>query len=507
MATFERPGVYVSEVLNPPQQIASEQGSSTGMIAGVLDRGPTSPTLVRSWTEYRRHFGSFEGGDMAYAAYQYFLNGGTALYVTRVVNTLSVVTSSVTLDDRATSPVSTLTISAISPGVWGDDISVSITDGTEATRFNLLVYEGGTGLGNLRETWNDLSMDPTDAQYVERVVNHPRTGSGLVVAVDEDSASTSPEDVPAAVAFAALTGGDDGLAPVEADFDDLFATDGTAVLDEVGEPFNLNIPGWTVSTLINSAIAYAEYRGDVFVVIDPQKDRTVDQITTEVKNYTESSYGGVFYPNIWIGDPATNDAGSVKLVHPGGAVLGRFAATDSQFGPWKAAAGISVGIRSAVQLERKLSDPELATLNANHVNAIRNIRGTGIRIMGARTLKLRQADMYIPVRRTLIYIKDNLKRNTEFALFEPNDPRLWAQIRSAVSGFLRSVYLDGGLQGNSPSEAFYVKCDAELNTESVIAQGQVKIEVGVALLRPAEFVVITVGQWYGGSATASESTG
>jgi phage tail sheath protein FI len=149
----------------------------------------------------------------------------------------------------------------------------------------------------------------------------------------------------------------------------------------------------------------------------------------------------------------------------------------------------------------KLTNAELDSLNSAvaPVNAIRFIPGSGIVVMGARTLKAGLIDKYIPVRRTLVYLRKSLTDLTEFAIFEPNDATLWRRITNTVSAFLTDFWSQGGLRGTLPSEAFFVKCDSETNPLAKVDNGEVNLEVGVALQRPAEFVIIKIGQYDGGT--------
>jgi phage tail sheath protein FI len=133
------------------------------------------------------------------------------------------------------------------------------------------------------------------------------------------------------------------------------------------------------------------------------------------------------------------------------------------------------------------------------VNAIRYITGSGIVAMGARTLNPAYIDKYVPVRRTLIYLRKAMTDLTQFAIFEPNDEKLWRRINASLDGFLRDFWRQGGLRGTAPAQAFFVKCDADNNPQASIDNGYVNIEVGVALQRPAEFVVIKISQFDGGT--------
>lgn len=499
MPSFKRPGVYVEEVLG--QSFSPSVGSlSAGAIHGAHNRGPVSePTLVTSFSEYKTVYGGFEEGDLSYAAYLFFRAGGQRLYVNRVEGSGAAAGTRV-LNDRAGSPLATLQVDALNSGEWGNSIYIEISDGadtdadTNADRFNLIVYFGGSANSDIVERWMDLSMDSTDDRYVENVINHVTAGSNYISVADQESASAHPENIPAVQAATVLTGGSDGTAPnaaaIEAAINDF---------DVVAEAFALNLPNIDGTSTIDAATSYAEGRGDVFVFIDPAVGATVAGIQTTQAGYAVSSYGALYFPRVWFSDPNSAQKGALRLLPPGAAVMGMTCRTDDTRGVWKAPAGLSARLAGAVALETKLTSTDLDDLNDGHVNAIRNVPGAGIVVMGARTLKTYQIDRYVPVRRTLNYVKSSISDLTGFAVFEPNDQNLWNTINARVGEFLRDLWNEGGLAGNTQEQAFYVKCDADLNTQQVIDAGEVKLEVGVALLQPAEFVVLRVGQWQGGS--------
>jgi phage tail sheath protein FI len=141
--------------------------------------------------------------------------------------------------------------------------------------------------------------------------------------------------------------------------------------------------------------------------------------------------------------------------------------------------------------------------NVNHVNCIRTIAGGGTIINGARTLAKGRPDKYIPIRRTLSYLRVALADQTQFAVFEPNDERLWSRIKIALSSTLTDFWAKGNLKGSNPDSAFYILCDSTNNTQSSIEDGYVNIEVGIALQYPAEFVVINLTQWAGGNSAGT----
>jgi phage tail sheath protein FI len=177
--------------------------------------------------------------------------------------------------------------------------------------------------------------------------------------------------------------------------------------------------------------------------------------------------------------------------------VGLYLQTDKQSGPFKAPAGVGAVIRGALALEKSLTSRELDDLNASvsPVNAIRNLPGAGIVVMGARTLlQDGTANKYVNMHRSLIYIKKRMSDLTTFALFENNNEDLWRRLRTTLGAFLNEYRNQNGLRGTSAAQAYFVKVDAENNTAETIANGEVHIEVGVALQYPAEFVVINLSQ-------------
>ncbi len=260
----------------------------------------------------------------------------------------------------------------------------------------------------------------------------------------------------------------------------------------------LNNSTWS-NTVINAAVTWAE-SGDGYVVADTAPDLAPAAAVSAAAGYSVSSRIAVYYPHVFIKDINGNSGAALRKIGPAGAMAGLYLATDRANGPWKTPAGLGTKVQAALSLERAFSSSELDTLNsaATPVNAIRQLPGTGIVVMGGRTLKQdNTANRYVAMRRSLIYIKKNLSDLSQFALFESNTEELWSRIVTTLGSFLNTYRNQGGLRGTTPAEAYYVKCDAENNTNASIAQGFVNIEVGVALEYPAEFVVINLSQLTG----------
>lgn len=493
---FQRPGVYVEETLNPIQPVVGANSDSIAAFIGVNDRGPVStPTLVTSWSQYVSTFGSWNStssNELPLAVYMYFSNGGSQCYVVRVANTAT--TASRSLNDRAVSPSATLSISANTPGVWGNNLNISISNSVTTGYFDLTVYYGGTTDANIVERFTDLSMTTTDTRYAITTVNGTSQYVGLV---DLNSGNTGATRNPAVVTNQTLASGGNGNAVATSDYSSALSSFDTVLASLV-----LNAPGITTTATVNALITYAASRNDVFVLIDGQDNTVLNQLALAA-TYTASSLAAVYYPPLVISDPTASigsTSGLTKTVGAGAAVAGLIASTDASRGVFKAPAGLQARLAGVVST-RQLTNANLDALNsaAAPVNAIKFVPGSGYVVMGARTLKPGYVDKYVPVRRTLIYLRKSLTDLTQFAIFEPNDAALWRRMNAAVSSFLTEFWSQGGLRGATPSEAFFVKVDAENNPQYLIDNGEVHIEVGVALQRPAEFVVIKIGQFDGGT--------
>lgn len=497
MPSYKRPGVFVEETLSPADA-RSQNGGSSACFVGAYQRGSTAPTFVDSFTQFTNLYGSLNPTfDLSMAVFTYFGNGGTGAWISRVVGS-GASAATLTLSDRAATPLATLAVAAANPGAWGNNLFLAITDSGITGRFNFTVYYGGTTDANVVENFQDVAMTPTDSRYVVTLVN---SQSKYVSVVDQFSTTAAPNNVPAArtasAGNAVLSGGTDGSAPVANDY-----LSSVQQLDTVQGPLVINLPGISSTSTLNPIVSYCESRGDAFLVMDPGIGRSPSQIVTDFTGATSSSYGAVYYPRIKILDPIATVPNVQRTIAPGGAVMGSYMRQDAYAGPFRAPAGVISGIIPAIDVERLLTPTDLDNLNTSTppINVIRPVPNSGICIMGARTLKPGYSDRYINVRRSLIYIRKNLIDITQFALFEPNDERLWTRINTSVGSFLRQYYQKGGLRGTTVQDAYYVKCDSSINTPASIAAGVVNIEIGVAVQYPAEFVIIRLGQFDGGAA-------
>ncbi|MGH6691408.1 MAG: phage tail sheath family protein, partial [Gammaproteobacteria bacterium] len=183
-----------------------------------------------------------------------------------------------------------------------------------------------------------------------------------------------------------------------------------------------------------------------------------------------------------------------RFVPPSGHVAGIFARTDVTRGVWKAPAGIEATVAEAVGLQYQLLDAEQDLLNPVSLNCLRQFPGVGIVSWGTRTLSPDPEWRYVPVRRMGLFLKESLRRGLQWAVFEPNGERLWANIRQTVASFLYNEWFNGALLGAKREEAYFVKCDRSTMTQNDLDNGRLVCLVGVAALKPAEFVIFRIGQ-------------
>jgi hypothetical protein len=211
----------------------------------------------------------------------------------------------------------------------------------------------------------------------------------------------------------------------------------------------------------------------------------------------DSSYAALYYPWIKVADLSGSGSTS-KIIPPSGHMIGVYNRVDANRGVHKAPANEVVS--GAVDLELKISKGEQDLLNPIGVNCIRTFPGRGIRVWGARTLSSNGAWRYISVRRLFIMVEASMEIGLAWVVFEPNDYTLWAKVTRDVTSFLRVIWRSGALFGATPEQAFYVKCDEELNPLEIRDLGQLIIEVGLAPVKPAEFVIFRISQWAGANA-------
>jgi uncharacterized protein len=511
---YERPGIFITESLNPLGGNTSVPGEAVGCFAAAYNQGPITPTFVKSWSKYTQLFGNFgvaNGNLLPYAVYQFFANGGTGCFILRIANS-DAVTASANLQDINSPPDNVLTVNASSPGAWGNGVYVAITTAGNTGRFNFQVYSGGTASSNLVENFIDLSINPADPRNVISVVNSSISGSNYVslISTIPGSYQAGVSD-PALISPTLLTGGSDGVTAPD------LATSIPVSLDMLqGQILNVNLPGVTDITTLNGLVAWAEGRGDVMFVIDGPTPAPPETSADVVQNYvnmvtggspvTSSTYATLYAPWILVADPASSLPGATVWLPPGGTVLGVWSRTDTKKGPYQSPAGISFGQVNVIDFEARFTNDDLDTLNVNNINALRFVPGYFPAIMGARTLEQGYPDRYVAVRRELIKLEHDFTYLLQFALFEPNDVTLWNQITYVITNYLTQQLQAGVFGGSTPANSFNVLCDDTNNTPATAQAGIVNVSVAVSLLSPAEFILINISQFQNTGTTVTTTS-
>ena len=264
---------------------------------------------------------------------------------------------------------------------------------------------------------------------------------------------------------------------------------GLKCFEEVDEIAIVAAPGQISAAVQDALLTHCETRKDRFAILDSPE--TISGGIDRLPKPRDSKYGAYYFPWIQVYDP---DKGNV-YVPPSGHIAGVYSRTDSERGVHKAPANEQ--IRGALGLKYDVSKGEQDLLNPKGINAIRNLNGA-VRIWGARTLSTDPSWRYINVRRLFIMVESSIERATQWVVFEPNDHRLWKRVTRTISSFLTLLWRNGALMGTSPEQAFYVKCDEETNPAEVVDAGQLVVEIGLAPVKPAEFVIFRIGQMASG---------
>ncbi len=519
MAEYLHPGVYIEEIERGPRPIEGVP-TSTAAILGEAERGPITPRLVTSYKDYQRWFGDVFGDTkfLPYAVNGFFENGGKRAFICRLVG-----------DGAATAQAAfgEFSIKAAGPGSWGSKVFAKIEPSTTKNkdgnsigfRLRLAYWSVGepfdpfiaenrtkTPRPSLIEDFDDLVVEETSPDYYGKRLpfidldkgdanqgaessalgvlvrnvgvpagTRPGDGAQVLEGGANDTNSLGTDDYKGLVAGGRSV--EQGLAALERDpYRDVALVHAPAVSTEIAKEI----------------VTHCEKLRFRFAVIDSEKGKssTTDlNPRDQVKGITDSSYAGFYYPWIVTSDPRT---GARKLLPPGGTVLGVYARTDTERGVFKAPANEIV--RGALALEYDINDETQDDLNPKGVNVIRSFPGRGIRVWGARTITSNALWKYVSVRRLFIFLERSIYEGTQWVVFEPNDDRLWARVVDTIRLFLRTQWRLGALFGRTEQEAFFITCDRTTMSQDDILNGRLICEIGIAPVRPAEFVIFRIFQ-------------
>lgn len=238
-----------------------------------------------------------------------------------------------------------------------------------------------------------------------------------------------------------------------------------------------------VPELADELINQCERLKDRFVIFDALKSQNPSSVTKP----HESSYAALYYPWINVKPEGVNQT---VMVPPGGHIAGIYVRIDTQRGIHKAPA--NVVIEGALSLETAINDTQQASLDLQRINCIRHFEGRGILAWGARTLSMDPDFKYINVRRLLIFLEQSIKSGTEWTVFEPNNEVTWVKVKGQVDNFLMQAWKNGMLMGIKPAEAYFVKCDRSTMTQNDLENHRLILQIGVAIVKPAEFLVFSL---------------
>ncbi|HKS44903.1 MAG TPA: phage tail sheath subtilisin-like domain-containing protein [Amycolatopsis sp.] len=511
MPTYLSPGVYVEEAEAGSRPIEGV-GTSVAAFVGFAQQGPfDTATLVSNWTQFTSIYGEFvDGFYLAQAVYGYFLNGGTNCYIVRIGGARGNGNGrrpELTAGPQATLGGYRVLARELPAGTKASDITVEVADSGDENapddRFTLLVKQNG----KVAETHNVTTKRTKDniitvVREKSKLIAIEEVGGGALTKPEKGTVALqeAPAPVPTTVAPDDFVG----------DVSDRTGFSGLEAVDEITMVIVPDLMSQyergaidleAVKSVQLAMIAHCELMGNRLAILDPPPGLSPQQVKDWRTDYAgyDSKYAALYYPWIKVFDPGS---GINKFVPPSGHMAGVWARTDSTRGVHKAP-GNEV-VQGAVSLATQVTKAEQDLLNPIGVNCIRSFSGRGIRVWGARTLSSDPAWRYLNVRRLFNYFEESILNGTQWVVFEPNDEALWARIRRTISSFLVTEWRKGALFGLTPDEAFYVKCDRETNPAESIDLGQVLCEVGIAPVKPAEFVVFRLAQIQGGTSLVNE---
>jgi hypothetical protein len=556
MAEYLSPGVYVEEFDSASPPLAGVSTSTAGFL-GLAERGPVEglPVLVTSMNDFRRTFGGYLSENqfgtyryLAYAVDQFFVNGGSRAYIMRVA-------PSDAKTAQYDGPL--FAVAAKNPGAWGNQIQLFCQPASKARtqiyedlggrkyrvknsagfqEGDAVVFVGGeepvrttvvsvrdnvieladslgddvvdTGLlpvkvlqtqefnlqvvyGDETETYENVSFNAAAANYVDKAVSR----SALVEVTAKSGASIADLFAEGDTYAVLLSGGSDGsLSGVDASV--FIGEDrgpgkrtGIQAFVDNDEVSLMAIPGVTEPAVQLALVSHCENLGSRFAVLDIPRDKTKVPDVLAHRDIFDSSYAAMYNPWVQVFDPLEKRN---IFIPPSGSVLGVYARSDNTRGVEKAPA--NEVLRGVTGLAVQYNKGEQDILNPKGVNLIRSFTGQGIRIWGARTLSSNALWKYVNIRRLFIFIEESIKAGTNWVVFEPNDERLWARVHRTIDAFLTRVWRSGALMGASPNEAFFIDIGRNTMTQDDIDNGRLICVIGIAPVKPAEFIIFRITQ-------------
>jgi uncharacterized protein len=541
MPEYLYPGVYVEEIDTGNKPIEGVSTSTVGFL-GIAERGPDLPTYITSFGDFQRSYGSYfkeNGTDryLAYAVEGFFLNGGLRCYVQRVFHKDS--TNPGNSAQKAADPTDgSMTVTAIGSGAWGNRIAYAIGNASlkDPTLFKLTILYWSAALPAdvanpvptdpapspfALEVFDNLSPDPTKSTFYENQINFV---SNLVTVAQQsparpantpDLAANPPLRPPWSPAntLKLLSNGSDGqisqganslIVPGDFKGDDSDPKNKTGLealadYDDISilccpDEFYRDPRDSTIAGYLVDQCEIMKYRFAILQAPESHPPTPRPNTAEQLPYVSKRGYAAYYYPWLWIVSPVT---GAQIQIPPGGHVAGIYARSDTNRGVHKDPANEPIfGID---HLQVQTNNQQQAALNPIGVNVLRYFKGQGNLVWGGRTTSSDPDWKYINVRRLFIFVEKSIELGTRWVVFEPNDEPLWKRVIRSVSDFLTGLWKDGMLQGQTKEQAYFVKCDRTTMTQADIDNGRLIMVIGIAPVKPAEFVIFRIGQWTGGS--------
>ena len=571
MAEYLSPGVYVEEFESGGKPMEGVSTSTAGFI-GLAERGPVEgvPQLVTNFSDFKRIYGGYlsesEFGEyrfLAYAVEHFFINGGSRCFVSRVAPGDAKCAEGFAPAQEGAA----LIFTAKNPGLWGDNIRVTISPASKAKTQILEILDTPTGKKYLVkngagfnagdvvaytdkkeviynkvlksqdnvlefaedfdegvvdknllpiktistcefslevkyddqvELYENLSFNVEASNFVTKRTAKSDLVSVACGALPEGStppfASLCAAEDQALAAVSLAGGGNGSVASLSAA--DFIGVDNGAGKRTGIQSFLDNdmvsimaVPGVVDPNVQLMLVAHCENLGSRFAVLDMPRDAKKVQDILNHREIFDSNYAALYHPWLEIFDPL--DKKNIAIP-PSGSMLGIYARSDNTRGVHKAPANEIV--RACVGLDCQFNKGEQDILNPKGVNLIRAFPGQGIRVWGARTATSNASWKYVNVRRLFIFIEESIKANTNWAVFEPNDEQLWVRVKRTIDVFLTGLWRNGSLAGSSTSEAFFVDIGRSTMSQDDIDNGRLICVIGVAPVKPAEFVIFRITQ-------------
>lgn len=360
--------------------------------------------------------------------------------------------------------------------------------------FNMTITQDGYS-----KSYEELSMDSGHPRYFAAIINSDPDSRITASPVEPPNTTAPPFNRPAVVTAGSTLSG--GAADDPRTLQAQHYKSALALLEPIDDVNMIAIPDRGDADVQLAMIAHCEKMMDRFAILDSRRALplfgagSVDEQRLSLDS--PSGYAAFYYP--WLLVPAATGNGRL-LVPPSGHVAGIYARTDGKRGVHKAPAGEEAVVNGALGVEQPMSDIDQGQLNLHGINVIRVFKGGGRSVVwGARTTATDKNWLYINVRRLFLFLEESIEEGIRWAVFEPNNQTLWKKLKRSITAFLTQQWRDGALYGSKPEEAFYVRIDEVLNPDTERALGRLHIEIGIRPSYPAEFIIVRIGIWQGGS--------